>query len=99
MKLKGGKFQQCFRNGQMQTRVQCRQTIGKSCGDIWASLITQTVKKPSAVQEMQVQSLGGEDPLEEGVATCSCYSILAWRIPVDRGAWQAIVHGVTNSWT
>ena len=94
-----GKIQQCFRNGQMQTRVQCRQTIGKSCGDIWASLITQTVKKPPAVQEMQVGSLGGEDPLEDGVATCSYYSILAWRIPVDRGAWQAIVHGVTNSWT
>ena len=93
------KIQQCFRNGQMQTRVQCRQTIGKSCGDIWASLITQTVKKPPAVQEMQVQSLGGEDPLEDGVATCSCYSILAWRIPVDRGAWQAIVHGVTKSQT
>ena len=26
-------------------------------------------------------------------------SILAWRIPMDRGAWQAIVHGVTKSWT
>ena len=32
-----------------------------------------------AVQEMQVQSLGGEDPLEKGMATQS--SILAWRIP------------------
>ena len=40
------------------------------------------VKNPSAMQEMQetrVQSLGQEDPLEEGVATHS--SILAWRIP------------------
>ena len=35
--------------------------------------------------EMQIQSLGGEDPLEEGTATHS--SILARRIPVDRGAW------------
>ena len=26
-------------------------------------------------------------------------SILAWRIPMDRGAWQATVHGVTKSWT
>ena len=50
-------------------------------------------------QEVRVQSLGGEDPLEEGMATYSCYNILAWRIPVDRGAWQAIVHGVKNSWT
>ena len=31
------------------------------------------------MQETQVQSLGGEDPLEEGMATHS--SILAWKIP------------------
>ena len=34
---------------------------------------------------------------EEGMATYS--RILAWRIPVDRGAWQATVHGVANTWT
>ena len=39
-------------------------------------------------QEMQVQSLGWEDPLEEGMTTHS--SILARRIPTDRGAWWAI---------
>ena len=37
-------------------------------------------------QEMWVQSLGQEDPVEEGMTTHS--SILAWRIPMDRGAWQ-----------
>ena len=37
------------------------------------------IKKPPAMQESWVQSLGGEDPLEEGVATHS--STLAWRIP------------------
>ena len=37
------------------------------------------MKNPPAMQEMQVRSLGGEDPLEEGMATHS--SILAWRIP------------------
>ena len=41
--------------------------------------------------------LGWEDPLEEGMETHS--SILAQKIPVDRGAWWAIVHGVTKSWT
>ena len=47
---------------------------------------------------MQVhQSLGREDPLEEGMATHS--SIPAWRIPVDRGAWQATAHGVAKSRT
>ena len=46
---------------------------------------------------MQVLPLGQEDPLEEGIA--SHPNILAWRIPVDRGAWQATVHGVAKSWT
>ena len=46
-------------------------------------------------QQMLVQSLGWEDPLEEGMATHS--SILAWRIPMDRGALQATVHRVTKS--
>ena len=41
--------------------------------------MAQTGKNLPAVQEMQVQSLGREDPLEKGVATHS--SILAWRIP------------------
>ena len=46
--------------------------------------------------EMQVWSLGQEDPLEEERATHS--DILAWRIPIDRGAWWATVHGVPQSW-
>ena len=46
---------------------------------------------------MRVQSLGQEDPLEEGMATHS--SILAWRIPMDRGAWWATVYGVAKSQT
>ena len=49
------------------------------------------------MQELQVQSLSWEDPLEDGMATP--FSILAWRIPLDRGAWQATVYGVANSWT
>ena len=38
-----------------------------------------------------------EDPVEEGMATHS--SVLAWRIPMNRGAWWAIVHGVAKSQT
>ena len=49
------------------------------------------------MQETQVQSLGGEDPLEKEMATNT--SILAWRISMDRGAWHATVHGVTKSGT
>ena len=63
----------------------------------WATLVAQTVKNPPAVREAWVQSLGWEDPAEEGMATHS--SILAWRIPMDTGAWQATVHGVTKCWT
>ena len=55
-----------------------------------ASLVAQMVKNPSAMQEIWVQSLGWEDPLEEGMATHS--SILAWRISLDRGPWWATVH-------
>ena len=62
-----------------------------------ASLVSQMVTNLSAMQETWVQSLGWEDPLEEGMATHS--SILAWRIPKDRGAWWATVHGVTQSQT
>ena len=46
---------------------------------VWASLITQLVKNPPAMQETRVRSLGWEDPLEKGKTTHS--SILAWRIP------------------
>ena len=47
--------------------------------------------------ETQVPPLGQEDPLEEGMVAHS--SGLAWRIPMDRGAWRATVRGVTKSQT
>ena len=51
-----------------------------------SSLVAQLVKKPPAMRETSVQSLGWKDPLEKGTATHS--GILAWRIP-----------GVAKSWT
>ena len=50
------------------------------------------VKNLSVMQETRVWSLGQEDPLEKGTATHS--SILAWRIPMDRGDWWATVFTV-----
>ena len=47
-------------------------------------MVVQMVKNPPAMQKTWVQLLGWEDPLEEGMETRS--SILAWRIPTDRGA-------------
>ena len=52
-------------------------------------------KNLPAIQETWLQSLGREDPLEKGMATHS--SIL--ENPMDRGPWQATVHGITKSQT
>ena len=57
-----------------------------------AFLVAQIIKNPSALWETWVWSLGWEDPMKEGMATHS--SILAWRITMDRGVWQAIVYGM-----
>ena len=57
-------------------------------------------KNPPAKQEIWVRSLGGEDPLEEGMATCSI--ILAWRIPwtEEPGRLQFIgLQRVEHNWT
>ena len=74
-----------------------REGIGYPLQYSWTSLVAQTVKNPPGMRETWVQSLGWEAPLEEGMATHS--SILAWRIPMDKGAWQAAVHGVAKGWT
>ena len=55
------------------------------------------VKNLHAMWETSVQSLGWEDPLEEGMAWHA--SIFAWRIPMDRRAWQTTVCGITKSRT
>ena len=62
-----------------------------------SSLVAQMVKNLPAMWEAWVQSLSWEDTLEENMTTHS--SILAWKIPKDRGAWWAVVHGVTKSQT
>ena len=55
-----------------------------------ASLVAQTVKRLPAMQETWVRSLGWEDRLEKEMATHS--STLAWKNPMDEGAWWATVH-------
>ena len=57
----------------------CLTVLSHSPSPVWASLVAQIVKNLPAMRETQVQSLGWEDLLEEGMATHS--SILAWRIP------------------
>ena len=59
-----------------------------------ASLVVHMVKNPPAIQETWVQSLGQEDSLEKGMATCS--SILGWRIPWTE---EPGGHGVTKNRT
>ena len=76
----------------------CLQTSGLvTTGRSGTSLVAQMVKNPPTIQETWVPSLHWDDPLEEGIATHP--SILAWRIPMDRGAWQAKDHGVAESYT
>ena len=65
-----------------------------SQGLLW---VAQLVTNLPAMPETWVWFLGWEDPLEKGMATHS--SILAWRIPMDRGVWWATVQGVTMSRT
>ena len=67
--------QQCF----AVFNVQISYLLG-------ASLIAQSVKSLPTMQETQVQFLGGEDPLENEMATQ--YSYL--ENPIDRGAWQGL---------
>ena len=59
------------------------------------SLVAQTVKCLPTMWETRVLSLGWEDPLEKEIATHS--STLAWKNPMDGGAWWATVHGVAKS--
>ena len=61
----------------------------------FSSLMTQVVKNQPAMRETWVRSLSWEGPLEEGMATLC--SVLAWKIPMDRGAWWATVHGVARA--
>ena len=96
-----------FFNSSFRFRVVCINTARNRRVSFWddenimeldsggASLVAQMVKNPLAMWETWVRSLGWDDPLEEGMATH--FSILAWRIPMNRGAWWAPVHGVAES--
>ena len=63
------------------------------CTTLGASQVVLVVKNPPVnagdVRDMGL-TLSQEDPLEGGTATHS--SILAWRIPMNRGAWWAMAH-------
>ena len=63
----------------------------------YTSLVAQTVKGLSTMQETWVRSLGWEDSPEKGMATHS--STLAWRIPWREETGRATVHGVMKSQT
>ena len=69
----------------------------KAYSDRSASLVAQMVKNLPAKWETWIQFLGWENPLQEGMVTH--FSLLAWRIPMDRGAWQATIHGLSKSET
>ena len=82
----------------------CQQSAG-SAFELLSRLILKaflprskrlSIKNLPAMQEIQVQSLDQEDPLEKGMAT---HSNSCLENSMDRGAWRATVHRVTKSWT
>ena len=72
--------------------MDCSLPGSSAHGIFRASVLEWVAIVFSTMQETLVQFLGLEDPLEKGIATH--FSILAWENPMDRGAWQATVHGV-----
>ena len=62
-------------------------------------LVTQTVKNLPAMQETQVLSLCGEDPLEKGMGAHYPLQYSCLENSMDTGAWRAKVHEVAKSWT
>ena len=65
--------------------------------DFLGGSVVKNLPVMQETQEMQVQSLSWEDPLEEEMATHS--SILAWESPMNRGACWATICRVSESWT
>ena len=91
--LSGPKYP-LFWHGQSTPRVARTFTLFNK---FWMSkgfLGGSHIKESPWVLETWVRSLSWEDPMEEGMATHS--STFAWRIPMDRGPWQAAVYGVAE---
>ena len=82
----------------LSNSVSEKQSHGFKLNTAWTGLPRWLrLKNSPAMWATWVRSLVWEDPLEEGMATHS--SILAWRIPMGRGAWHGTVHGVSKSET
>ena len=73
------------------------EEIGYQLQYSWASLVVQLVKNPLANAGDEVRSLDQKGPLEKEMATQ--FSILAWRIPMDRGASWATVRRIAKNQT
>ena len=106
--LDGRAFEWTLGVGDGQGGLACCNSWGRKESDMteqlnwtdtiyWSYLVVQKVKNLPAMRETWIWPLDWEHALEEGMAFHS--SILAWIIPMDRGASQATVHWVTKSWT
>ena len=67
----------CWKRGCLNKRASCCMFLNLKT--IESGLVPQLVKNLTALEEMQVQSLGGKDPLEKKMA--NHFSILSWKIP------------------
>ena len=70
--------------------------LGENMVITWAFLVLNGKESLCNAGDL-VLSRGQEDPLEQGMAMQLQYSCL--ENPMDRGAWQVAVHGITNNWT
>ena len=77
--------------------LQCLFLFSNHSKSLLGFPVAQVVRNPPTMRKTWVPSLGCKDPLEDGMATHS--SILAWRIPMDRGDWLTAVHGVVKNRT
>ena len=86
-----------MQSGELYRMWRCITEVKGRWRDISGFLVAQMVKKSACnVGDLGlIPGLGRS--LEEVMATHS--SVLDWRIPMDRGAWQGTVHGVPKSWT
>ena len=72
----------------INSKTHCNQTSEKTEEYLKSNKVAHMVKNLHAIQKTRFQSLGREEPLEEGMATHS--SILALENSTGRGAWQAM---------
>ena len=97
VKMNAGSPQVSPRGSKSVVLAGGQRNLSTKVSDDLFLFILKDGKQSACNGKTQVRSLGLEHAQEKEMATH--FSILAWKNPKDGGAWRAIVHGVTKSWT